>query len=195
MINQIIFVSIAYLVGSLSFGIIVSKLLGTVDPRTIGSKNPGATNVMRGGSKWAAFLTLLGDVLKATIIILIAKYLDLSDILLVVISIAVLLGHIFPIYYKFDGGKGVATTFGIFLGLDYILATIILLIWITTFLIWKYSSLSAIVATIFSPVIAVFLDLSNEFIFLSTLIALIVLIRHKSNIKNLIDGKEQGFKK
>lgn len=195
MINQIIFVSIAYLVGSLSFGIIVSKLLGTVDPRTIGSKNPGATNVMRGGSKWAAFLTLLGDVLKATIIILIAKYLDLSDILLVLISIAVLLGHIFPIYYKFDGGKGVATTFGIFLGLDYILATIILLIWITTFLIWKYSSLSAIVATIFSPVIAVFLDLSNEFIFLSTLIALIVLIRHKSNIKNLIDGKEQGFKK
>ncbi len=195
MINQIVFVSIAYLIGSLSFGIIVSKFLGSVDPRTIGSKNPGATNVMRGGNKVAAILTLSGDLLKATLIIVLAKSMTLNDITISFIALAVLLGHIFPIYYRFNGGKGVATAFGIFLGLDLFFAAIILCVWIITFLIWRYSSLAAIIASISAPVVAWLLSLSQEFILLTLVIAVIVLCRHQSNINNLIHGNEKGFKK
>ena len=195
MINQIVFVSIAYLIGSLSFGIIVSKLLGSVDPRTIGSKNPGATNVMRGGNNVAAILTLSGDLLKATLILLLAKSMTLNDITISFIALAVLLGHIFPIYYRFNGGKGVATAFGIFLGLDLFFAAIILCVWIITFLIWRYSSLAAIIASISAPVMAWLLSLSQEFILLTLVIAVIVLCRHQSNINNLIHGNEKGFKK
>ena len=195
MINQIIFVSIAYLIGSLSFGIIVSKVIGSVDPRTIGSKNPGATNVMRGGNKIAAILTLLGDLLKATLLIMLAKWMNFNDTVITLTALAVLLGHIFPIYYQFKGGKGVATALGVFLGLDVLFAAAILCIWIMTFLIWRYSSLAAIIASLSAPVMAYFFQLSNTFIFLTILIAVIVLFRHESNIKNLIHGNEQGFKK
>jgi len=195
MINQIIFVSIAYLIGSLSFGIIVSKVIGSVDPRTIGSKNPGATNVMRGGNKMAAILTLLGDLLKATFLIMLAKWMNFNDTVITLTALAVLLGHIFPVYYQFKGGKGVATALGVFLGLDVLFAAAILCIWIMTFLIWRYSSLAAIIASLSAPVMAYFFQLSNIFIFLTILIAVIVLFRHESNIKNLIHGTEQGFKK
>ena len=195
MINQIIITLIAYLIGSLSFGIFASKLFNISDPRTMGSKNPGATNVMRQGNKVAAIFTLLGDMLKATILLLIAKFYGVSDSLIVLIAVAVMLGHVYPIYYQFKGGKGVATALGILLGISPVLALSVFIIWIIIFFIWKFSSLAAIGATLSSPIIALWIGLSNQFVFLMCILSLIILIRHKSNIKNLLNGTESGFKK
>jgi glycerol-3-phosphate acyltransferase PlsY len=195
MINEIIITLIAYLIGSVSFGILASKLFNIADPRTMGSKNPGATNVMRQGNKIAAIFTLLGDMLKATILLLIAKFYGVSDSLIVLMALAVMLGHVYPIYYQFKGGKGVATALGILLGISPVLALSVLIIWIIIFFIWKFSSLAAIGATLSSPIIALWIGLSNQFVFLMCILSLIILIRHKSNIKNLLNGTESGFKK
>ena len=195
MIYQIIITLIAYLIGSVSFGILASKLFNIADPRTMGSKNPGATNVMRQGNKVAAIFTLLGDMLKATILLLIAIFYGASDSLIVLIAVAVMLGHVYPIYYQFKGGKGVATALGILLGISPLLALSVFIIWIIIFFIWKFSSLAAIGATLLSPIIALWIGLSNQFIFLMCILSLIILIRHKSNIKNLLNGTESGFKK
>ena len=195
MIYQIIITLIAYLIGSVSFGILASKLFNIADPRTMGSKNPGATNVMRQGNKVAAIFTLLGDMLKATILLLIAKFYGVSDSLIVLISIAVMLGHVYPIYYQFKGGKGVATALGILLGISPVLALSVFIIWIIIFFIWKFSSLAAMGATLSSPIIALWIGLSNQLVFLMCILSLIILVRHKSNIKNLLNGTESGFKK
>lgn len=195
MIYQIIITLIAYLIGSVSFGILASKLFNIADPRTMGSKNPGATNVMRQGNKVAAIFTLLGDMLKATILLLIAKFYGVSDSLIVLIAVAVMLGHVYPIYYQFKGGKGVATALGILLGISPVLALSVFIIWIIIFFIWKFSSLAAIGATLSSPIIALWIGLSNQLVFLMCILSLIILVRHKSNIKNLLNGTESGFKK
>lgn len=195
MINQIIITLIAYLIGSVSFGILASKLFNIADPRTMGSKNPGATNVMRQGNKVAAIFTLLGDMLKATILLLIAKFYGVSDSLIVLIALAVMIGHVYPIYYQFKGGKGVATALGILLGISPVLALSVFIIWIIIFFIWKFSSLAAIGATLSSPIIALWIGLSNQLVFLMCILSLIILVRHKSNIKNLLNGTESGFKK
>lgn len=195
MIYQIIITLIAYLIGSVSFGILASKLFNIADPRTMGSKNPGATNVMRQGNKVAAIFTLLGDMLKATILLLIAKFYGVSDSLIVLISTAVMLGHVYPIYYQFKGGKGVATALGILLGISPVMALSVFIIWIIIFFIWKFSSLAAIGATLSSPIIALWIGLSNQLVFLMCILSLIILVRHKSNIKNLLNGTESGFKK
>lgn len=195
MIYQIIITLIAYLIGSVSFGILASKLFNIADPRTMGSKNPGATNVMRQGNKVAAIFTLLGDMLKATILLLIAIFYGASDSLIVLIAVAVMLGHVYPIYYQFKGGKGVATALGILLGISPVLALSVFIIWIIIFFIWKFSSLAAIGATLSSPIIALWIGLSNQLVFLMCILSLIILVRHKSNIKNLLNGTESGFKK
>ena len=195
MINQITLVLMAYFVGSLSFGIIISHIFKLSDPRTAGSRNPGATNVMRVGNKFAALLTLLGDMLKATIVIIIAHNIGVSETHLVIISIAVLLGHIFPIYYKFKGGKGVATALGILLGINWLLALTVFFVWLCVFFIWRYSSLAAIIATLSSPIISYFLELSSVILLLNIIISGLVIYRHKANIKNLLNGTESGFKK
>ncbi|MDC0423576.1 glycerol-3-phosphate 1-O-acyltransferase PlsY [Methylophilaceae bacterium] len=194
MINQITLVLMAYFFGSLSFGIITSYFFNIADPRTTGSKNPGATNVMRAGNKLAALLTLLGDMLKATLVIAIANYINVSEANLVIISIAVLLGHIFPIYYQFKGGKGVATAFGILLGFNWLLALTVFFVWLCVFLIWRYSSLAAVVAILSAPVVSYFLEFSIETLWLTIIIAILVIYRHKVNIKNLLNGTEPGFR-
>ena len=122
MINQLLIILFAYLVGSVSSGIIISQIFNLPDPRTIGSKNPGATNVMRSGNKKAAFFTLLGDLLKAILVLAIAEYLGFNDFIIVCVALAVLIGHIYPIFYKFRGGKGVATAIGILIALNFKLA-------------------------------------------------------------------------
>ena len=195
MINQITLVLMAYFVGSLSFGIIISHIFKLSDPRTAGSRNPGATNVMRVGNKFAALLTLLGDMLKATIVIIIAHNIGVSETHLVIISIAVLLGHIFPIYYKFKGGKGVATALGILLGINWLLALTVFFVWLCVFMIWRYSSLAAIVATLSAPIISYFIEFSIETLWLTIIIAILIVYRHKGNIKNLLNGTEPGFRK
>jgi len=195
MINQILLISIAYLIGSLSFGIIVSKLLNLKDPRTIGSKNPGATNVMRSGNKLAAILTLLGDIFKATLVVKIAILLDLKDLETMQICLAVLIGHSYPIYYKFKGGKGVATALGILLAINWILAFCVVCIWLAIFSIWRYSSLAAIIASLSLIIISYFLN-ETFYIFLTNiLITALIIFNHRKNIKNLIKGIEPSFKK
>jgi len=196
MINQLLIIVFAYLVGSISTGIITSRIFNLPDPRTIGSKNPGATNVMRSGNKKAAIFTLLGDLLKATFVLLIASNLGFDGYTIIYVSLAVLIGHIFPIYYKFRGGKGVATALGILITLNFKLALIVVCIWIFVFLIFRYSSLAAIVASISAPLIGIFIlndqSLNN---FTYVMVTSIILMTHQKNIKNLISGKELKFKK
>ena len=194
MINQILFISSAYLIGSLSFGIIISKFLNLNDPRTIGSKNPGATNVLRMGNKVAAILTLLGDILKATIVVSIAILMGFNELEIMQISLAVLLDHMYPIYYRFKGGKGVATAFGILLAVNWVLALIVIFIWLVTFSIWRYSSLAAIFASLSAPILSYILNEQFFILIMNLIIATLIIFRHHSNIKNLIAGKEPSFK-
>jgi len=196
MINQLLIILFAYLVGSVSSGIIVSQIFNLPDPRTIGSKNPGATNVMRSGNKKAAIFTLLGDLLKAILVLAIAEYLGFNDLIIVCVALAVLIGHIYPIFYKFQGGKGVATAIGILFALNFKLALIVASIWLLVFGIWRYSSLAAIVAAISAPIIAIFILRDQSLYCIAfTLITIIILFKHQSNIRKLLSGTELKFKK
>ena len=196
MINQLLIILFAYLVGSVSSGIIVSQIFNLPDPRTIGSKNPGATNVMRSGNKKAAIFTLLGDLLKAILVLAIAEYLGFNDLIIVCVAIAVLIGHIYPIFYKFRGGKGVATAIGILIALNFKLALIVASIWLLVFGIWRYSSLAAILAAISAPIIAIFILRDQSLYCIAfTLITIIILFKHQANIKKLLSGTELKFKK
>ena len=196
MINQLLIILFAYLVGSVSSGIIVSQIFNLPDPRTIGSKNPGATNVMRSGNKKAAIFTLLGDIFKAIFVLAIAEYLGFNDLIIVCVAIAVLIGHIYPIFYKFRGGKGVATAIGILIALNFKLALIVASIWLLVFGIWRYSSLAAIVAAISAPIVAIFILRDQSLYCIAfTLITIIILIKHQANIKKLLSGTELKFKK
>ena len=196
MINQLLIILFAYLVGSVSSGIIVSQIFNLPDPRTIGSKNPGATNVMRSGNKKAAIFTLLGDLLKAILVLAIAEYLGFNDLIIVCVALAVLIGHIYPIFYKFQGGKGVATAIGILFALNFKLALIVASIWLLVFGIWRYSSLAAIVAAISAPIIAIFILRDQSLYCIAfTLITIIILFKHQTNIKKLLSGTELKFKK
>ena len=196
MINQLLIILFAYLVGSVSSGIIVSQIFNLPDPRTIGSKNPGATNVMRSGNKKAAIFTLLGDLLKAILVLAIAEYLGFNDLIIVCVALAVLIGHIYPIFYKFQGGKGVATAIGILIALNFKLALIVASIWLLVFGIWRYSSLAAIVAAISAPIIAIFILRDQSlYCFAFTLITIIIIFKHQVNIRKLLSGTELKFKK
>jgi glycerol-3-phosphate acyltransferase PlsY len=196
MINQLLIILFAYLVGSVSSGIIVSQIFNLPDPRTIGSKNPGATNVMRSGNKKAAIFTLLGDLLKAILVLAIAEYLGFNDLIIVCVALAVLIGHIYPIFYKFQGGKGVATAIGILIALNFKLALIVAGIWLLVFGIWRYSSLAAIVAAISAPIIAIFILRDQSLYCIAfTLITIIILFKHQANIRKLLSGTELKFKK
>ena len=194
MIN-FIFIILAYFIGSISFGILLSKIFKIQDPRSFGSKNPGATNVMRSGKKLAALLTLLGDMLKGTIVVLIAKlYLNLTFDQVLLIAAAVFLGHLFPVYHQFRGGKGVATALGVLLAIDIHIAILVLIIWLIVFLLSRISSLSAITAALCLPLITFFMHVDQSFLWLSFLLSVLLIYRHKENIKNLIEKKESNFK-
>ena len=196
MINQLLIILFAYLVGSVSSGIIVSQIFNLPDPRTIGSKNPGATNVMRSGNKKAAIFTLLGDLLKAILVLAIAEYLGFNDLIIVCVALAVLIGHIYPIFYKFQGGKGVATAIGILIALNFKLASIVASIWLLVFGIWRYSSLAAIVAAISAPIIAIFILRDQSLYCIAfSFITIIILFKHQANIRKLLSGTELKFKK
>ena len=194
MIN-FIFIILAYFIGSISFGILLSKVFKIQDPRSFGSKNPGATNVMRSGKKLAALLTLLGDMLKGTFVVLIAElYLNLTYDQVLLIAAAVFLGHLFPVYHQFKGGKGVATALGVLLAIDIHIAILVLIIWLVIFLISRISSLSAITAALCLPLITFFMHVDQSFLLLSFFLSILLIYRHKENIKNLIEKKESNFK-
>ena len=194
MVNTI-FIILAYFIGSISFGILLSKIFKIQDPRSFGSKNPGATNVMRSGKKFVALLTLLGDMLKGTLVVLIAKYyLNFNDDQVLLIAAVVFIGHLFPVYYQFKGGKGVATALGVLLAIDSNIAILVLLIWLIVFLVSRISSLSAITAALCLPLIAFFMPIDQNFLWLSLFLSMFLIYRHKENIKNLLEKKESNFK-
>lgn len=184
----------AYLIGSLSFAVIVSKYYGMDDPRTYGSGNPGATNVLRSGKKKAAALTLLGDAVKGLVAVILARCLqdalNLSDATIALVAIAALVGHMWPIFFNFKGGKGVATALGVLLALSPATALLCTLIWLVMAFGFKVSSLAALVATVCAPIFAFFMMPHTSWAWVTVFIAALVLYRHKSNIQNLIQGKE-----
>jgi glycerol-3-phosphate acyltransferase PlsY len=185
----------AYLLGSISFGILISRMFGLPDPRTVGSGNPGATNVLRSGKKLAALLTLLGDAFKGWFPVWLALQ---SGMLMWVVSwvgFAVFLGHLYPLYYRFKGGKGVATALGVLLALSGWLGLAVLVVWIVVFAIWRYSSLAAIVAALLAPVVAYFLLPYQDYLLLTLVITVLLIWRHRSNIQKLLAGTEAGFGK
>jgi len=194
MVNTI-YIILAYFIGSISFGILLSKIFKIQDPRSFGSKNPGATNVMRSGKKFVALLTLLGDMLKGTLVVLIAKYyLNFNDDQVLLIAAVVFIGHLFPVYYQFKGGKGVATALGVLLAIDSSIAIVVLLIWLIVFLVSRISSLSAITAALCLPLITFFMHIDQNFLWLSLFLSMFLIYRHKENIKNLLEKKESNFK-
>ena len=184
----------AYLIGSLSFAVIVSKYYGMDDPRTYGSGNPGATNVLRSGKKKAAALTLLGDALKGLVAVILARCLqdalNLSDIAIAAVAVAALVGHMWPIFFGFKGGKGVATALGVLLALSPATALVCAAIWLVMAFGFKVSSLAALAATVAAPLVAFWLMPSPSWAWATVVIAVLVLYRHKSNIQNLLQGKE-----
>ena len=184
----------AYLIGSLSFAVIVSKYYGMDDPRTYGSGNPGATNVLRSGKKKAAALTLLGDAVKGLVAVILARCLqdalNLSDATIALVAIAALVGHMWPIFFNFKGGKGVATALGVLLALSPATALLCALVWLVMAFGFKVSSLAALVATVCAPIFAFFMMPHASWAWATVFIAVLVLYRHKSNIQNLIQGKE-----
>lgn len=197
---------LAYLIGSLSFAVIVSSVMGLNDPRTYGSGNPGATNVLRSGSKKAAALTLLLDAIKGLVPVLLVKYVGpdygLHEGTLALVAIAAFLGHLFPVFFKFKGGKGVATALGVLLGLSGWLGLLVLVTWLLVALTTRYSSLSALIAAVMAPVYYVLFGSSLWVYDKPVLLAVIamsalLLWRHAENINRLLKGQESkiGSKK
>src|SRR5436305_4799073 len=178
----------AYLLGSVSFAIVVSKLMRLPDPRSYGSKNPGATNVLRSGSKAAAILTLLGDAAKGWLAVwLVLRYVPEAA---PYVALAVFLGHLFPLYHRFQGGKGVATAAGVLFGIDWRIGLGTLATWLIIAFFLRYSSLAALVAAAFAPfAVALVLGVNTFFVMVCVISALLVW-RHKENISRLIAGTE-----
>lgn len=191
--------ALAYLIGSLSFAVIVSRAMGLPDPHSYGSGNPGATNVLRSGSKKAALLTLLGDTLKGVFAVLLAKafaaQLGINPAGIALVAVAVFLGHLFPLFFGFNGGKGVATAAGVLWALDWRVGLGLTAIWATVFAVTRVSSLSALIGSAATPVLG-YLFFGNGAVFYATLLmAALLFWRHKENIRRLLSGEEAAFKK
>ena len=195
---SLILVAIAgYLLGSVPFAVITSKLFGLADPRTVGSGNPGATNVLRSGNKLAALITLVGDAAKGTIAMLIARQVGAGDTAIAVAGIAAFIGHVFPFTLGFKGGKGVATALGVMLGFSAAYAGVMALIWLGVALVTRYSSLAALVAALTAPVVAWQMFNAPTITASMLVMAVILVLRHRSNISKLLAGTESriGSKK
>ena len=192
------FVLVAYLIGSISFAVVVSWCAGLPDPHTYGSENPGATNVLRSGKKSAAALTLIGDGAKGALALWLAMRLapefELGEMTLAAVALAAFLGHVFPLYFRFKGGKGVATAAGILLVLDARIAGIALLIWLLTVLALRYSSLAAIAAALAAPITALVLLGWGPYSWMVLAMAALLLWRHRGNIERLVKGTESRIR-
>ena len=191
-----VFVVCAYLLGSVSFAVLMSRAFRLPDPRTYGSHNPGATNVLRSGKKSAAALTLLGDGAKGWLAVWLAQYFIPGDYTLVAaVALAVFLGHLFPIFLRFKGGKGVATALGVLLALNLWLGLAALATWLLVALVFRLSSLAALLAAVGAPIYAMLLIMPREYVLVSAVISLLLIWRHKNNIRNLLSGKESKIGK
>lgn len=185
-----LFIPLAYLVGSISSAIITCRLMGLPDPREQGSGNPGATNVMRFGGKKAAAITLLGDLLKGLLPVYLAKLLAVPSELLALTGIAAFLGHLYPLFFSFKGGKGVATSVGVLLGFSWSLGLSFMATWLIVYKLGKISSLSALCASVLSPVMAWFITGDMILVGAAIVMLLFLLWRHQSNIKRLLAKEE-----
>ncbi len=185
---------LAYLIGSVSFAVVVSRAYGIADPRTYGSKNPGATNVLRSGKKSAAVLTLLGDAVKGWHAVFLVQWFGprygIGEAGVALAALAVFLGHLFPVFFKFVGGKGVATALGILLAVDPFLGLAVLGTWLAMAAIFRYSSLAAMVAALCAPLYHTLFWQMSEITLATALMALLLVWRHSDNIAKLIAGKE-----
>lgn len=184
----IIFVIIGYFIGSLSSAILVCKAMGLPDPRSQGSGNAGATNVLRIGGKLPAALVLLGDLLKGLIVVLIAKAVGVQGFMLALVALATVVGHMFPAYFKFQGGKGIATAFGCLLVLSFWLALISLILWIVVVALTRYVSLASLVAAVFATVAILFVH--TTYFLPMAIMTILIIWRHMENIERLKAGTE-----
>lgn len=205
-LNPVLATVVAYLLGSLSFAVVVSRLMGLADPRTYGSKNPGATNVLRSGSKKAAVLTLLLDAVKGWLPVMAVKWWGepwgLGDGTVALVGLAAFLGHLWPVFFRFQGGKGVATAAGVIIGFNPWLGLASLLTWAIVAYAFRYSSLASIVTAVFAPAFYLFgnqvaWSAPGTQVLALAVMALLLVWRHAENINRLLAGKESklGAKK
>ncbi len=192
--NDYLLIPLGYLLGSISSAIIVCRLMGLPDPRTGGSQNPGATNVLRLGGKKAAALTLLGDMLKGLIPVLAANLLHAQPWILAGVGLAAFLGHLYPLFFGFNGGKGVATALGVQFGLGWEIGGAVALIWLLMAKTVNISSLSALISMALAPFIIWWLWPQPELILMQAIITLMLFWRHRTNIQNLLQGTEGKIK-
>lgn len=192
--TTLLFIAVAYLLGSLSFAVIVSRAMHLPDPRSFGSGNPGATNVLRSGRKAAAALTLLGDALKGWVAVVMARMLapqfSLDENIALLCALAVFVGHLFPVFFGFKGGKGVATAFGVLVGLNPWLGLASLVTWLLMAAVFRISSLAALTTAVLAPVYAGLLMGWGNAAWVALVIALLLVYRHKSNLIKLVSGEE-----
>ena len=186
----------AYLIGSIPTGIVVAKILGAPDPRAVGSGNIGATNVGRAAGKAAGIITLIGDVLKGFLITLLALYIlgssseANSPLAISIVAFSVFLGHLFPVFLKFKGGKGVATTLGVFLAIGPLQAILALIIFIILVAIFKYVSVASMIASVSIPLLLNLSPATSPYVPLAVIISVLIILKHSDNIKRLIQGTE-----
>ena len=196
-IHYLVYALAGYLIGSISTAIISCKLMGLQDPRQVGSNNPGATNVLRHGGKKAAIITLIGDMVKGAFPVAAVTLIEPAAAAIALTGLAAFLGHIYPVYYGFRGGKGVATYYGVLLGFNWVAGIAALLIWLLTAFLSRLSSLSALVSSLLAPLILWYTSGSAELTTAVGLMSLMLYWRHRSNMRNIIAGKEHriGVKK
>lgn len=183
----------AYLIGSVSFAVVVSKAMRLPDPHSYGSGNPGATNVLRTGNKLAAILTLLGDAAKGYVAVVVARVLigvEIDSWVLPAVATAAFIGHLFPVFHGFKGGKGVATALGILLAIDWVLGLTTLSTWLIVAVFLRYSSLAALVSAVFSPIYFIFLFGVQPMAIAIAVMSTLLIWRHKANIQKLLRGEE-----
>lgn len=190
MLISILFITLGYLAGSISTAILVCQLMGLPDPRCEGSRNPGATNVLRFGGKKAAAITLAGDVLKGLLPVLLARWAGVDEVGLALTALAAFLGHLYPVFFNFEGGKGVATAFGVILGLSWPVALAALAAWLFMAFVVRISSLSALTAAALTPLFAWGFGVSGVPFIVVLLMVGLLIWRHRSNIHHLLAGTE-----
>lgn len=192
--TQIIVLLLAYLIGSISFAVVVSRMMGLADPHTYGSGNPGATNVLRTGNRKAAALTLLGDVAKGVVAVLLARWLapslGLSQTTVMLVGLAAFIGHLYPVFHGFRGGKGVATAAGVLLALNPLHGLAVLGTWLLVAFTTRYSSLAALVAAVLAPIYWMLLHGISASTLAVLVMSALLIWRHRSNIDKLLAGKE-----
>jgi len=181
---------VAYLLGSISSAVVIARAKGLQDPREVGSGNPGATNILRYGGKTAAVLTLLGDVLKGVIPVLIARALTDDAVIITLCGFAAFLGHLLPVFFGFRGGKGVATALGVWFALNPWVGLALLTTWLLIAVLFRYSSLAALVASALAPLYVAWLSPGAPYLLTMIVMSAILIFRHRANIRKLIAGTE-----